>query len=79
MAILIIFFSLFSIEASAHPVFFEDYKQHPRALEKANCSICHFDKNGGGKLQQFGLDFAQAEYKITQEMLKKYPGKFKKE
>ena len=62
----------------AHPAFFEQYKEHPRALEKADCSICHFDPNGGGKLQEFGLDFAHAEYNITQEILKKYPQKFSK-
>ena len=62
----------------AHPAFFEQYQEHPRALVKADCSICHYDPNGGGLLQQFGLDFANAEYKITQEMLKKYPQKFSK-
>tara|TARA_B100001989_G_C24510549_1_gene450163 strand:+ start:999 stop:1253 length:255 start_codon:yes stop_codon:yes gene_type:complete len=63
--------------ALAHPIFFEQYKEHPRALEKADCSICHFDPNGGGKLQQFGLDFAQAEYNITKKMLEQYPDRFK--
>jgi hypothetical protein len=63
----------------AHPAFFKQYKEHPRALAKADCSICHFDKNGGGKLQQFGKDFAQAEYNITQKMLKQYPDRFKPE
>jgi hypothetical protein len=66
-------------QAWAHPAFFKQYKEHPRALAKADCSICHFDKNGGGKLQQFGLDFAHAEYNITQKMLKQYPNRFKPE
>ncbi len=63
----------------AHPTFFKQYKMHPRALEKADCSICHFDPNGGDKLQQFGLDFAQAEYEITEKMLKQYPNRFRQE
>jgi hypothetical protein len=72
-------FLLIPSQVMAFPTFFKQYKQHPRALEKADCSICHFDKHGGGKLQQFGLDFAHAEYNITKKMLKQYPERFKKE
>ena len=61
----------------AYPAFYKQYNEHPRALEKNDCSICHFDPGGGGKLQQFGIDFAHAEYNITQKMLKMYPQKFK--
>ena len=74
----LVLFSLF-LPVHAHPAFFEQYKEHPRALEKADCSICHFNPFGGGKLQQFGLDFAHAEYKITQEMIKLYPDRFKEQ
>jgi hypothetical protein len=70
---------LLPIQVFAYPAFFEQYQEHPRALEKANCSICHFDPHGGGKLQQFGLDFAYAEYNITKKMLEMYPQKFKPE
>lgn len=66
-------------QVMAFPTFFKQYKQHPQALEKADCSICHFSKKGGGKLQQFGLDFAHAEYNITEKMLKQYPERFKKQ
>lgn len=68
---------LIPTQALAFPAFFKQYNEHPQALEKADCSICHFDKNGGGKLQQFGLDFAHAEYNITKKMLKQYPDRFK--
>lgn len=76
---LIITMSIVPSCALAYPTFFKQYQEYPQAIEKADCSICHFDKNGGGKLQQFGLDFAHAEYNFTQEMLKKYPERFTQE
>jgi hypothetical protein len=74
----LVLFLIANQDAIAFKAFFKQYQEHPRALKKADCSICHFNKRGGGKLQAIGIDFAEAEYNITQEIIDKYPEKFRK-
>ena len=57
------------------------YDNDKRSLPslRGNCSICHLNNpNGGGPRTEFGNAFAEAGFKITDEIVSKFPNLFQK-
>ena len=56
--------------ASARPRYMEAYNNHPAALDRYinDCSICHFDPNGGGARTDFGEAFVRNRKKINGQL-----------
>lgn len=56
------------------------YDSHPRALAlfKGMCNVCHLNVNGSGPQNEFGRAFANAGFKITDDLITKFPEFFQK-
>ena len=56
------------------------YDSDKRALPefKGMCNVCHISPNGAGPQNEFGRAFANAGFKITDELVNKFPEFFQK-
>lgn len=56
------------------------YDGDKRALPqfKGMCNICHLNENGTGPQNEFGMAFAAAGFKITDDLVTKFPNLFQK-
>ncbi|MBI3590974.1 MAG: hypothetical protein HY094_06310 [Candidatus Melainabacteria bacterium] len=76
--------SLLSILFINHALAFSNcqlkYDNDKRSLPSrhGDCSVCHISPNGGGPTNEFGKAFQQAGFKITDELVTKFPNLFKK-
>lgn len=54
------------------------YDSDKRSLPslRGKCNVCHISPNGGGPTNDFGGAFAQAGFKITDELVAKFPNLF---
>src|SRR5438477_470995 len=43
------------------------------------CNVCHLSENGSGPQNEFGRAFASAGFKITDELVAKFPNFFQKQ
>ncbi len=57
------------------------YDNDKRALPalKGMCNICHLNANGSGPQNEFGTAFKNAGFKITDELVAKFPDLFQKQ
>ncbi len=63
--------------AHARPEFLARFVADPFArTEKAMCSNCHLNPQGGGPRNEFGLAFAKNGFKITPELRAQWPDRF---
>jgi len=67
--------------AYAHPNCQLKYDSDKRALPafKGMCNICHLNPNGGGPQNEFGAAFKNTGFKITDELVAKFPDFFQKQ
>lgn len=56
------------------------YDSDKRSLpsKRGQCSICHINPSGSGPQNEFGLAFKNAGFKITDELVTKFPNLFQK-
>ena len=57
------------------------YDSDKRSLPalRGMCNICHLSANGGGPQNEFGTAFKNAGFKITDELVAKFPDLFQKQ
>lgn len=81
LLVIVITFSVTSTLAYAFVNCQSKYANHPLALpnRKNDCSICHISPNGAGPQNAFGKAFQQAGFKITDDLIAKFPELFLQE
>lgn len=64
--------------AKALPMFLKQYEAHPlHKAELVDCSLCHKGEGYGNQRNEFGKAFAKNKYKITDDLICKFPDRFK--
>ncbi|MGH9838759.1 MAG: DUF5777 family beta-barrel protein [Blastocatellia bacterium] len=78
LLILVTSISLFSLSAGARPEYLKLFAADPYARPewRQKCSTCHINPEGGGERNDFGKAFAAAEFKITDDLRKRFPDRF---
>jgi hypothetical protein len=81
MTLLLTIISLLLIIISpveALPMFLKQYEAHPlHKPELVDCSLCHKGEGYGNQRNEFGKAFAKNKYKITEDLICKFPDRFK--
>ncbi len=69
---------LVPLKANAFPQYMEIFNKDKfaRSEMKNMCSVCHQNPNGGGPLNDFGVDFDASGHKITNNLRQKFPELF---
>lgn len=62
---------------SCQPKYDSDKRSLPSLRGK--CNICHISPNGSGPQNEFGQAFAKAGFKITDDLVTKFPNLFQKQ
>ena len=82
---IILLLSLISIFSHNNAFAFQNcqfkYDNDKRALPalKGMCNVCHLSANGSGPENEFGTAFKNAGFKITDELVAKFPNFFQKQ